>query len=488
MKRDLKNLKISQSDIKRRVRSALNTDLREREMYMKYRIFKGTAVAATLTLALATSVFAMTPTGQEAIGNMISYFNSSKADEITSYEALAQYNKEIGSSDTKNGVTLTLDNVAADDNFVHVFYTVKSEKPLAENMNSISPAAVWADAAVNGRVIGYDTNHSDYEGYYEDEYTAKMVQKFNVSTLNIPDKFKLELMAQSTGKPDNGAGLSSLYNYAEGKAPTVNLTDEEKSKILYVSADIDISEIKVNTVSKDTNIPLWNEKSAVEKIILSPFGNQLVIRSEIEENEEAEGGVTSFALFDENDKCLDILNTDTIGTYNGVARNSFEFLKADANTKQIKFVPIAFEPVHADLPTINKKIGAYPITFETSDYGKIVVTDIRITDGIIEIDYYKDGYFMYDPEFDILDANGNSVYPEHKGGEMRCLYDVKVNHKDNSYTAKYQYYYYDENDNDILAKEEANAEVLRERFMSIALRSENYIKLDFKNAITVDLK
>lgn len=488
MKKDLKNLKISQSDIKRRVRSALNTDLRERKMYMKYRIFKGTAVAAVLTLALATSVFAMTPTGQAAIGNIISYFNSSKADEITSYEALAQYNKKIGSSDTKNGVTLTLDNVAADDNFIHVFYTVKSEKPLAGDINSISSADMRADAAVNGRVIGYDTNHSEYEGYYEDAYTAKMVQKFNVSTLNIPEKFKLELMAQSAAKHDGISELSSLYNYAEGKAPTVNLTDEEKSKILYVSADIDISKIKVNTVSKDTNIPLWNEKSVVEKIILSPFGNQLVIRSEIEEDEGVEEGVTSFALFDENDKCLDILNTDTIGTYNGVARNSFEFLKADANTKQIKFVPVAFEPVQGDLQTINKKTGTYPITFESSGYGKVVVTDIRITDGVIEIDYYKDGYYMFDPEFEILDKDGNNVYPEHKDGEMHCRYDVRVNHKDNSYTAKYQYYYYDENDNDILAEEEARAEVLRERFTNIALRSENYIKLDFENAVTVDLK
>ena len=488
MKKDLENLKISQSDVKRRVRAALNTDLRERKMYMKYRIIKGTAAAAALTMALATSVFAMTSAGQETIGNIISYFNSSKADEITSYEALAQYNKKIGSSDTKNGVTLAIDNVAADDNFIHVFYTVKSEKPLAGDINSISFADMRADAAVNGRVIGYDANHSEYEGYYEDAYTAKMVQKLNVSTLNIPDKFKLELMAQSAAKQDGIAELSSLYNYSESGTTTVNLTEAEKSKILYVSADIDISQIKVNTISKDINVPLWNEKNVAEKIILSPFGNQLVVKSVIGESEEEENASTSFALFDENDKCLDILNTDTIGTDNGVARNSFEFLKADANTKQIKFVPITFEPVHEDLQTINKKTGTYPITFETSGYGKVVVTDIRITDGLIGIDYYKDGYYMYDPEFEILDKDGNNVYPEHKDGEMRCLYNVRVNHKDNSYTAKYQYYYYDENDNDILAKEEASAEVLRERFTNIALRSENYIKLDFENAVTVDLK
>lgn len=493
MKRDLKKLKIETSDVKCRVNSIINADLRERRSYMKYRVIKGAAVTAALIVALAASAFAMTPTGQEAIGNIISYFRNEQATEITSYEALAEYNEEIGASDSVNGYTLTLDNVAADDNFIHVFYTITSEQPFVEDMNaaSITGSMVWADVAVNGKLMGYNSNHSDFDGYFEDCYTMKLVQKLNVSTQEIPDKFKLEILAaDNLAKSDWGVELSRLYNYEGDEAPIVDLTEEEKSKILYVSADIDKSKIKVNSVTKEINIPLWNEESVAEKIVLSPFANQLVVKSTIGEQNEGEeifpmGG---FALFDENDVCLDVLNTDLTGTYNGVAKNAYEFLKADTNTKQIKFVPVEFESVSGDMQRINKKIGTYPMTFETSDYGSIVVTDIRITDGVIEIDYYKDGYYTYDPEFEILDDSGNDVYPKHQGGEMRCLYDVIVNHKNNSYTAKYQYYYYDKDDNGILAKEEANAQILSQMFTTLGLRHDEGVKLDFDKAVTVDLK
>lgn len=492
MKRDLKRLKIETSDVKSRVNGIINADLRERRSYMKYRVIKGAVLAAAIITALATSVFAMTPTGQETIGNIISYFKNEQVSEITSYEALAEYNEEIGTSDSVRGYTLTLDNVAADDNFIHVFYTIKSEQPFVEDINatSITGPMVWADVAVDGKLMGYNSNHSDFDGYFEDIYTMKLVKKLNVATEEIPDKFKLEILAaDNLSKSDWEVDLSRLYHYEGGEAPTVDLTDEEKAKILYVSADIDKSKIKVQSVTKEINVLLWNEQTVAEKVILSPFANQLVIRATNGEQDDGVAETSSgFALFDENGVCLDVLNTDLTGTRNGVSRNAYEFLKADINTKQIKFVPVLCEPIFSEEQPIIQKIGAYPMTFETSDYGKIVVTDIRISDGVIEIDYYKDGYYSFDPEFDILDANGNDVYPKHKGGEMRCLYDVIVHHKDNSYTAKYQYYYYDKDDNDIPAKEEANAQILSQMFTTLGLRRDEGVKLDFDNAVTVNLK
>lgn len=493
MNKNLKNLKIDASHIKRRVNTVLNADLRERKMYMKYRILKGIALAAALTVAFSVSVFAMTPTGQEAIVSLMSYFKNEKASEITSLEALAEYNDEIGASDSAHGYTLTLDNVAADDNFIHVFYTIKSEQPFLEDINaaSITGSMVWADVAVDGKLMGYNSNHSEFDGYFEDVYTMKLVQKLNVSTEEIPDKFKLEILAaDNPAKSDWDVDLRRLYQYEGDNAPTVDLTDEEKSKILYVCADIDKSKIKVNSVTKEINVPLWDDRAVAEKIILSPFANQLVVRSNAGEQQDENlaeicGG---FALFDENGVCLDILNSDLTGMRNGVSRNAYEFLKADVNTKQIKFVPVKYEPIFSETTPITRKIGTYPMTFEVSDYGKIIVTDVRINDGVIEIDYLIDGYYSADPEFDILDDNGNNVYPKHQGGEMRCLYDVTVRHRDNSYTAKYQYYYEDENNNSILAKEEANAQLLRQSFTTIGLRHDEGIKLDFDNAVVVNLK
>ena len=59
-----------------------------------------------------------------AAGSVISYFQSDKAIDITSMEALAEYNEEVGVTVSNFGYTLTLDNIATDDNFMHVFYTL----------------------------------------------------------------------------------------------------------------------------------------------------------------------------------------------------------------------------------------------------------------------------------------------------------------------------------------------------------------------------
>ena len=51
-----------------------------------------------------------------AAGSVISYFQSDKAIDITSMEALAEYNEEVGATASYDGYTLTLDNLATDDN------------------------------------------------------------------------------------------------------------------------------------------------------------------------------------------------------------------------------------------------------------------------------------------------------------------------------------------------------------------------------------
>lgn len=495
MSRDLKNLKIDPSNIKSRVNKSLATDLRERKMYMKYRILRGAAIAAALSAALATSVFAMTPAGQETIGNIISYFRSEQACEITNYESLAAYNDKIGVNDTKNGFTLTLDNVAADDNFVHVFYTITSEEPFIDDLNStdITGPMVWADVILDGHISNSSGNHSEFDGYFEDCCTMKLVKKINISTKEIPDKFKLEIIASDglIKSEEWGVDLSRFYP-ADESDPVFNLTDEEKSRILYVSTDIDKSKVKVATVTYNINQKLDFTGAELEKVIFSPFGNQLVMKSEThssgskEAPEETISDFTGFALFDGNGKSLDVLNTDLSFTDNGISRNSYEFLKADASLKQLTFVPLRYNNT-GDRGPIIQKIGTYPMTFEVNDYGKVVVTDIRISNSIIEIDYYYDGFIDGDPEFDILNDNGDNVYPKTSYNDLRCLYDTIVNHSDNSYTAKYTYYYYDDNDTAVKATE-VSEEILRNQFTSISMQDEHYLSLDYENAITVDLK
>lgn len=470
------DIKIDPENIKRMVNDKLNTDLLERRMYMKYKVFKTAAMAAALTAAFSITAFAVSPAGQEAIGRVISYFESDKAEEITDIEELTKYNEEIGTSASKNGYTFTLDNVAADDNFVHVFYTLTCDKPMDNGIYSqYSP--LYMDCRINGFMR--TGNHSSEEGYFVDDHTWKGVYKYNVSTMDIPDTFKLELYTEFAD--ENGEyALDDEYLYQD----YLELTDADKEKLLYVSAEIDKSAVRVATKTVEVNKPFEANNCVIDKVIFSPFGNQLMLTTMGNEHSDIYR-VDQFALCDENGKFLDVLNTDLAFYSDRESNNSFEFLKADADTEQISIVPVIFNEPEGDVGCEKQRIGTYPMTFEVSDNGKVVVTDIRISDGRVDIDYYKDGFVMYDPDFVLVDDDGNNAEP---GGKTGCMLKTTVHYDTDSYTASYIYYLQDESGAPIPAGEEVSAAAIAENFTTLEGYRQDYIDLDFDNAVTIDLK
>lgn len=447
-------------------------------------------LAAVLVAALSVSAFAMTPTGQETINSIIAYFQNDHATEMTSMKELAKYNEEIGKSITKDGYTLTIDNVAADDNFIHVFYTIKSDSvPFYEGDDF--KTAMYSDAvrgpqmnveiAINGEIAGWNANHNTTDGYFVDNYTYKSAAKYNVAGMNIPDVFKVEMFGEVV-KPDEE--LSETYLKLFKMDGYAEMTEEDKAAIWYVAADVDKAKVKVDTVSKDINAKLTWVSGTLEKAVFSPFGNQLVISTEASADSDAALRADLFALFDENGTSLDIINADLRGGMDGSSRNSLEFLKADKDTKKLKLVPLNFSG-HGDCDDIVLPVGEYPLTYKVNNYGSVVVTDVRFGDGLIEIDYYKDGFVMYDPGFRALDAGGNIVEP---GGKLGCVHYNDVHYDTNSYTARYVYDALDDKGNPIPMGEECKAQNLKNAVKSLGVVEQMYVELDYDNAVTVDLK
>ena len=476
----LENLKIDPEKVKGRVMTALDADPGERKMYMKRKILKTTLIAAAITAVCTSAVFAATPAGQEAINSIISYFQNEKATEMTSMEELAKYNEEIGASVTKDGVTLTLDNVAADDNFVHVFYTVTSDTPFYRGDDPLAPNAMveenqWCiECVIDGDLAG-GRNHSSIDGYFVDQYTYKAAGKYNVAPDEIPEQFKVELYM---GDYDSAAMLK-LY-----KEETVEITSEEMTDIWYVSAEVDKSAVEVESCTKEINKRLPSG-AIIDKVIFSPFGNQLVVHTE--PNGDDIPLFDAFALYDENDVCLDILNTGLSWNSDGSSVNSFEFLKAGINTKQLKIVPVKWtlhDSEDRQSNVIEKKIGQYPLRYDMRSGSSVVVTDIRFSDGKIEIDYYTDGYIPADPGFDLMNDAGENAEP---GGKLGCILYTDVHHETNSYTARYVYDAWDEDGNRIPPNESVSADTLRSNFTTLGVCDTNDTTLDFDNAITVNL-
>lgn len=446
-------------------------------------------LAAALVAALSVSAFAMTPAGQEKISSILAYFQNDNAVEMTSLEELAKYNEEIGASFSKDGCTLTLDNVAADDNYVHVFYTITSDsKPFYEGDDP--KAAMYSDdvnnmrmdihCMINGKPAGMGANHNTYDGYFADSHTYKAAEKYNIALQNIPDNFKVELFASLMDEGYKASPVFEKLYSGKGK----EITAEEKADLWYVSADVDKSKVKVESVTREINVKLPWSGVTVEKAVFSPFGSQLVVSTEAGSGEDSALRSDMMAVFDENGKAVDMLNTDLSSGADGSSRNAIEILKADKNIKQLKFVPLKFNE-HGDCPQMNYQVGQYPINCKVNDYGSVVVTDIRISDGKIEIDYYKDGYVMYDPGFLLLDDNGNNAEP---GGKLGCVRYTDVHYDTNSYTARYEYDKFDDNGKPVPADESVSAESLKKSFTTLGIFDQSYVELDFGSAVTVDLK
>ena len=298
--------KMKQSTIKRTKRAAV-----------------GVIFAAAI--CISSAAFAISPELRQTLGNIISYFSSDQAVELSNPEKLSEYAESICVSDSKSGYTLTLDNVAADDNFINVFYTISSDKPI--DMDNPIPLIL---CRING-FLANASNNNDSDCYATDEYTYKVAYKYNISSLDIPDTFTIELYTPSNKNEDV---------YLDNQDPVV-ITDEQKKELLYVSAQIDKSKASVNSVTKDVYQPLdsiCGNGSVLEKVIFSPFGNQLVITTP--------AGVfphDGFALFDENGKSLDILNTGLLSHSDKESVNSLEFIKADSSTEALTIVPVSYE-------------------------------------------------------------------------------------------------------------------------------------------------
>ncbi len=495
MKKELMEFKIEPKDIKRRVHASLSADPPERKLYMKRRALKTALIAAAITVIASTVAFAASPAGQEAISSIMAYFQNEQSTQMTSLEELAKFNEEIGASVTKDGITLTLDNVAADDNFVHVFYTITSDTPFYEGddrySNEVWDKLLWTECVINGSVAGFGNNNSS-DGYFADEHTYKAMRKYNVSTEGIPDNFKVELFGETNSSFKTALPDSSPFNLIWSDRAS-EITDEQKATVWYVCADVDKSAAEVETASRDIGVTL-DSGIILDKAVFSPFGNQIIVRTEASGDLDEDSTdylfsvVDDFALFDENGTCLDMLNAGASMAADGSSLNSFEFLKADADTKKLTIVPTHYVEPESDKraakTTVKLADITYPFTVE-SEHGKTVITDVRVYDGRVEVDYYIDGYVKYGPYFELLNDNGESAEP---GGKLGCLLNTEVHHDTNSYTDVFSYDAHDDNGNRIPMDDSVSAEAIKKNFTTLEITTVNGYVLDEDKAVTVELR
>ena len=333
------------------------------------------AAAVSVCLISATAVPQLVTVTQSAIG----YFNAQRESKYLSQQAdFEEYSAAVGASARNGGQTLTLDNIAIDDSYLNVFFTLTSDTPIEMQGEDGTPErlrAQWSAPHFWANLDGYylETPAStESEAYFADDRTLCGMQRIGLMQ-EIPDTFNLVL-------------------YTGG-------TSDLKNADFRFDLTVDKSAVAVGrSVSPKTDLRAGKHKVRVEKVTISPFGNTLSL------SEVSADPWNQFVLRDEHGAYLPVLPTGNYGSGSLLNRvtNLYEFIGADDRTQSVTIVPVD-DPGHAH--EVTGALDALPLTDDTE--GGFTLETLEITDSEAVATFSSHGAVSsFRPQFWLIGANG----------------------------------------------------------------------------------
>jgi hypothetical protein len=350
------------------------------------------ACAAALIAAISgTTVLASAnPAVKNMVSGIISHFDNTKDSRYIADKAkFEKFNKSVGISTEVKGIKFTVDSIATDDNFMNIFYTLESQNSI--NMFPNDDEAKMFEAFLSTPFLNLEidgkeakeSNHNDIDAHFQSDKVLKVMRRFNVSQMNLPKKFNLEISTDEIFRTKGNWVIAASVDKSDVAVETKTVKPNIK-KI------IDLGDYKHNII--------------IDKVSISPFGNQIVITEKTWNDRIFD----KFAIFDDKGNNLDVLNTDMRGSGFGKATNSFEFIKGNIYMKYVSLIPIKF--TESGKASIEKAdIQKLPINFKTNNVGSRVIDKIDFNKNIIRIKYHNEGVQLWDPAFFYYDREGNEL-------------------------------------------------------------------------------
>ena len=168
------------------------------------------AVCIGIAAAMVVGAAAAAPAILKMAQGAVNYFQSGQESVYTPLQTeYERFNAAVGMRQTVGGVTLTIDNIAVDDSYMSIFFTVSSETPLEQVGTESEPEswrAKWTApvfrAIVNGTEL--DTiGKIDNEAYFVDDCTLKGIHRLASKDI-LPDQFDLLLCTDGTSRLTEG--------------------------------------------------------------------------------------------------------------------------------------------------------------------------------------------------------------------------------------------------------------------------------------------
>lgn len=322
-------------------------------------------VLAALMVGLAGATSLAGPYVAKMAAGAIDYFNAPQEfKNLSKQKVYEQYNSKVGASTTDQGITLTVDNIAMDDNYILVFYTLHKDKPIKLLGDPEDPeqwrlnwTAPYFWFKENGRYI-QPPAQGEVEAYLQDESTLKGMQRFAVMD-TLPDQLNLEIYTEEI------FGCQGQWHVA---------LSVDKSAVAAESLNV-APGLKARVTSG------WNRQYVhnitIEKVSVSPFGSQIVI------SERGDNPFFQFVLRDEKGRYLTMIPGATSGgNLFWKSINSFEFAGGSTEMKELTLVPIVSGSDDDNLPPPKVEavdIGTYPVRMPVSELGGFVLDSLEIT-------------------------------------------------------------------------------------------------------------
>lgn len=380
--------------------------------------YRNVMVASIATLVIGGGVMGViNPSLADSIPivrNIVKYFDNNKDSRFKGDKhELEKTSKSLNLFVKDKGIEFKVNSISYDESCMTVFYTIKTDKNIKENYNIAENSFLdtpFINLYINGKEVN-EYRNPELESKFVGSNKLEGIYRFDMSGIDIKVNDKVEL------KTDNIFNTDGNWNIA---------TNVDKSK-----SNVDSHVYKVNK-----KFTIGETNYDIKEVIISPLGNKMLIQtSELKDsnksnksNEENEF-LAGFALMDDKGKVLNIIDNGSHGPdeTTGIATNSLEFIGADSSTKYLQVVPTKYIRFADDKMSEPKSINSLPLTFKTSEVGKIKIDSFKVTGDKIEFTYYKEGLVDIEPYLEYFDKDGNKV-------DFGGLQDTYVDRKTGKYT------------------------------------------------------
>jgi len=360
----------------------------------------GLAIAAVL-LASVVALTAISPTYAENLPILKSVFKYLGRSGDYTHSQYSKYATQVNQSVTDKGYTVTVNEIAADDNFVVISFTVNSSKGFSKDL-SANPY-LFGSLTESGRIIANGTGRAEMV----DENTFAGYTSYFVGRDKLPEELSLNYKVEQV---DDTKGDWS-FNFKTAKQGT-----GKDSKVISpnIAASLPFTEFKVS------------------KVILSPFANTLMLNATHSKWPNHYG----FFVLDDKGKALYVngenergrnLEKNIPGQQPSTEQEVF-FVKGKEEPKELTLIPYTFDPNYDTKPPVFLSASArnLPVVFTPGNNTKVTVTKIESNASGAEVHYTVEGLYPYGyaVKMVLLDEKGNTVFPK-DGGEQ--LIDPETN-------------------------------------------------------------